>query len=137
MEIIKKSSDWKVINHDMEIIKNLLSFGFYYSYTYDLTLSTDKISKGQNDRAPKFWWTGFMLKDLRAQNISISWQIPLIQVKIFYLIYEMTCLFNVFKGFMKNFAVYLMGKKLEVYLISRKSCRKAGTRYNARGTFFD
>lgn len=28
-----------------------------------------------------------------------------------------------------------MGKKLEFYLISRKSCKKAGTRYNARGLF--
>ena len=43
--------------------------------------------------------------------------------------------FKYFKGFIKNFAVYLMGKKLEFYLISRKSCKKAGTRYNARGNF--
>ena len=26
-----------------------------------------------------------------------------------------------------------MGKKLEFFLFSRKSCKKAGTRYNARG----
>lgn len=81
MNKIKQGSDWKVISKDMEIIKNLLSFGFYYSFTYDLTLNTDKIHKGYKEHEAKFWWNDFMLKDLKSQNISKSWQIAMIQVK--------------------------------------------------------
>ena len=29
--------------------------------------------------------------------------------------------------------MFIQGKKLEYFLISRRSCYKAGTRYNARG----
>jgi len=78
---IKEKVEWKEINNDIENIKNLLSFGFYYSFSYDITLSKDKIQKRTAQRETKFWWNQNMLKDLISQNISKSWQIPLIQVK--------------------------------------------------------
>ena len=36
-------------------------------------------------------------------------------------------------GFVGNFNVYIDGKKLDFYLLSRRSSRRAGTRYNSRG----
>lgn len=36
-------------------------------------------------------------------------------------------------GYVGYFTVYLAGKKLDYYLISRRSSKRAGTRYNSRG----
>lgn len=77
---MKNSFEWKMISKNMEIIKNLLGFGFYYSFSYDLTLNKDKIQRGILESDCKFWWNHNMLKDLISQNISKRWQIPLIQV---------------------------------------------------------
>ena len=44
-----------------------------------------------------------------------SWFIPLIQ------------------GSIKSFKYYLQGKKIEYFLITRRSWKKGGTRYNSRG----
>jgi len=52
---------------------------------------------------------------LASQNVDARWMLPTIQ------------------GFVAHFSVYIEGKQLEFYIISRRSCRKAGTRYNARG----
>ena len=37
------------------------------------------------------------------------------------------------KGFIGFFSVYIYGRKLDYYLISRRSCKMGGTRFNARG----
>lgn len=42
------------------------------------------------------------------------------------------CLFYL-KGYVGFFEVYLAGKKLDFFLISRRSSKRAGTRYNSRG----
>lgn len=43
--------------------------------------------------------------------------------------------FIIFKysGYIGNFCIYISGKKLDFYLISRRSSKRAGTRYNSRG----
>lgn len=130
-----ENPQWKEIKENIELIKRLLSFGFYFSFTYDLTRNTDKIdvfSAQEKLHDEKFWWNQYMLKDVSSQKISGKWQMPIIQVKNL----DFRVNNSITKGFVKNFAVYLMGKKLEFYLISRKSCKKAGTRYNARGLEF-
>ena len=40
----------------------------------------------------------------------------------------------IMQGSIKNFKVFLEGKKVEYYLFTRRSFKKGGTRYNARGT---
>jgi len=37
------------------------------------------------------------------------------------------------KGYVGNFKTNLLGRKIQYYLITRRSCKKAATRYNARG----
>lgn len=56
-----------------------------------------------------------MCKDIVAAKVNPVWTIPLLQ------------------GYISNFQVYIQGKKLDFYLLARRSCKKAGTRYNSRG----
>ncbi|EAR95552.1 endonuclease/exonuclease/phosphatase family protein (macronuclear) [Tetrahymena thermophila SB210] len=95
-------------------IRNLFQEGYYFSYTYDLSLSRQK-QAFQADREWRFAWNSYMCKDLIAAKVKPIWTIPVVQ------------------GFVSNFQVYMVGKKLDFYLIARRSCKKAGTRYNARG----
>lgn len=88
--------------------------GYYFSYTYDLTLS--KIKRATNCQTEtRFQWNYHLHKDLKKFGVDKKWQISLIQGHI---------------GYATSF---IQGKKLEYFLISRRSCFKAGTRYNARG----
>jgi SacI homology domain len=88
--------------------------GYYFSYTYDLTLS--KIKRATNCQTEtRFQWNYHLHKDLKKFGVDKRWQLSLIQGHI---------------GYATSF---IQGKKLEYFLISRRSCFKAGTRYNARG----
>lgn len=73
----------KLIKENVDLIKSLLSFGFYFSFDYDLSLNLEKIQEGVKESEKKFWWNYFLLKDVRAQNVSKKWQIVLIQVVFF------------------------------------------------------
>ncbi|EAR97726.2 endonuclease/exonuclease/phosphatase family protein (macronuclear) [Tetrahymena thermophila SB210] len=95
-------------------IRNLFKQGYYFSYTYNLSLSKQK----QAFKAATEWrfaWNSHMCKDLITAKVNPLWTIPVVQ------------------GFVSNFQVYMVSKKLDFYLIARRSCKKAGTRYNARG----
>lgn len=56
-----------------------------------------------------------MFQEILNLGIPVGWRVNLIQ------------------GFVKGFSYYLNGKKLQLILISRRSRKRAGTRYNARG----
>jgi len=98
----------------LQNIRKLLSLGYYFSYTYDLTLS--KVKRATNCQTEvRFQWNHHLYKDLKKFNIDKKWQVPLIQ------------------GLVGYANAFIQGKKLEYFLISRRSCFKAGTRFNARG----
>jgi hypothetical protein len=88
--------------------------GFYYSYTYDLTLSKIK-QQIQYPTEIKFLWNINLIKEYLKSNIDRRWTTFLIQ------------------GFVGYFDLYVNGKRLDFHLLSRRSSRRAGTRYNSRG----
>lgn len=55
-------------------------FGFYFSYTYDLTLSKDKQHRKITDPDPQFWWNQFLMSELISQKIDKKWHLVFIQV---------------------------------------------------------
>ncbi|EAR97727.3 endonuclease/exonuclease/phosphatase family protein (macronuclear) [Tetrahymena thermophila SB210] len=95
-------------------IRKLFSEGYYFCYTYDLSLSRQKQAYS-SERDWRFCWNSYLCKDLIASKIPSVWTIAIIQ------------------GYCSTFSVYIQGKKLDFYLFARRSCKKAGTRYNARG----
>ncbi|EAS01600.2 endonuclease/exonuclease/phosphatase family protein (macronuclear) [Tetrahymena thermophila SB210] len=107
------STGRKVLNLQNHL-KKLFSSGFYFSYQFDLTLSKQKKSKG-NSKESSFAWNTHLMKDLFQQNISQSWQLSLIY------------------GYVGYFYTVVNKKRLDYYLISRKSRHQAGTSVNVRG----
>ncbi|KAM3130355.1 hypothetical protein pb186bvf_017558 [Paramecium bursaria] len=104
----------QAITNLVENLRKLLSMGFYFSYTYDLTQSKIKHQiSGQLEH--KFLWNANLVKDFLKASIDKKWITFLIQ------------------GFVGYFELYVNGKKLDFYLISRRSSKRAGTRYNSRG----
>lgn len=91
----------------------LLKEGYYFSYTYDLTLSKTAYAEGYPSRLKYAWNIAMAKKLLHLQERS--WFVVLLQ------------------GSIRSFKVYLQGKKMEYFLITRRSWKKGGTRYNARG----
>ena len=104
-------------------------FGFYFSFTFDLSMSKEKQAHRVNGPDNRYWWNQYLMGHLITQKIDKKWQLVVIQV----FQKKKNQFYKFFQGFAKSFSVYIMGKKLEFFLISRKSCRRAGTRYNARG----
>eukprot|EP00743_Colponemidia_sp_Colp-15_P004128 GILK01004456.1.p1 GENE.GILK01004456.1~~GILK01004456.1.p1 ORF type:complete len:1311 (-),score=247.57 GILK01004456.1:184-4116(-) len=107
--------------------------GFYFSYSFDLTntlqrkyaRSADMFSfhdghaKGTTSLASvvdnRFFWNRNLYFELKESNVDDRWCVPLVQ------------------GFVEVESCYVDGRKVELALISRRSCLRAGTRYNARG----
>ncbi|KAL4449883.1 hypothetical protein ABPG74_015002 [Tetrahymena malaccensis] len=101
--------------------------GYYFSYTYPLTVSQQKIDDlrklQQNLNKPifhlvenDFLWNHHLLKPLVDQMISKEWQAQLIQ------------------GHVYNVVIGSDAKNLIFYtIISRRQCKRGGTRYNHRG----
>ncbi len=59
-------------------------FGFYFSFTYDLSLSKEKQTQKGSGPNQIFWWNQFLMGDLTTQKIDKKWQIVVIQVKRLY-----------------------------------------------------
>lgn len=53
--------------------------GFYFSYSYDLSLSKMRWAKGYSSQL-KFCWNAYVSQQLR--NVDVSWMIPLMQGSI-------------------------------------------------------
>ncbi len=92
---------------------NLLREGYYFSYEYDITLSRSAYAEGYASQL-NFAWNLHIGSELLKLH-DRAWFSPLLQ------------------GSIKHFKVYLQGKKVEYYLITRRSCKRGGTRFNARG----
>ena len=108
----------------MNIVFNslqMLSIGFYFSYSYDLTLSQSK--KSQNCAPSEYFnWTSNLFNQMinqvkmhNRQKVVSGLRIQLIQ------------------GFVGEFQYYVFGKKIQMVLVSRRANKRAGTRYNSRG----
>lgn len=110
----ERQDKWQSILNYLSYLKtSIMREGYYFSFTYDLSVSKIKQAEGYPKNF-KFCWNAYMARGM----VSISekeWMVSLIQ------------------GFLRGFAVNLQGKKVEYFLISRRSWRKGGTRYYSRG----
>jgi|JI6StandDraft_1071083.scaffolds.fasta_scaffold02331_10 hypothetical protein len=87
--------------------------GYYFSFTYDLSVSKIKQAEGYPKNF-KFCWNAHLAKGLYKLEEK-GWMVSLIQ------------------GFINKFSQQLQGKTIDYLLISRRSWKKGGTRYNSRG----
>jgi len=95
-------------------LRKLLTQGFYFSYTYDLTIS--KYKRANNFPTDnRFMWNYHLCKEMNNFGVSVQWQLPLIQ------------------GYVGRFMVPVQKKPVECFLISRRSWIRGGTRPNVRG----
>lgn len=103
----------QIENYLLYLKNYLIKEGYYFSYDYDLSLSRQAYAKGYPTRGKYHWNLNMSRKLLQLQDKG--WFIGLMQ------------------GSVKYFKVFLQGKKLEYYLITRRSWKVGGTRYNSRG----
>lgn len=119
-------------------LKNLLSLGFYFSFTYHITHTRQKISKFPKNSCPhekaeeKYFWNYNLYSEFRENKVD----------NVFYVV--LIC------GFAGSVADYINDKegledvknkvknskdfsKVEIILISKRSVNHAGTRYLTRG----
>lgn len=91
-----------------------MSSGYYFSLTYDLTLSKAKHLQ-KKPTETRFQWNHELYRDFIKFNIDQAWMVSLIQGHIGY------------------FASTIASDRVDFFLISRRSCLNSGTRYYARG----
>jgi phosphatidylinositol-bisphosphatase len=101
-------------------VARLLTTGFYFSYGYDMTNSLQRQFEGASgllhEKADgRFYWNSEMYKDFTLQGIEAKWFLPVVQ------------------GYVGTDTNYIGDSEITMVLISRRSCFRAGTRYNARG----
>lgn len=95
-------------------LKNtVMANNHYFSFTYDLSVSKIKYAEGYPKNF-KFCWNASLAKNLYDLEEK-EWMISLIQ------------------GFVGTFSLTIQDKNLTYFLISRRSWKNGGTRYNARG----
>lgn len=107
------------------MINHVLSVdGFYFSTTYDLTHTLQRLSNTSPEfqemslleRADqRFVWNGHLLRELSAQPEVHRFAIPVLH------------------GFIAMHSCSINGKYFDWILISRRSCFRAGVRYYVRG----
>ena len=95
-------------------MQKLLSQGYYFSFSYDLTLNQQKRTAKQ-DTHYSFIWNHHLFQAFRKQNVAEEWFTPVMQ------------------GFIGTVSQIVQDKELKYLVISRRSSKRAGTRYNARG----
>ena len=89
---------------------SLMSQGYYFSFDYDLSISKIRFAEGYPFNF-KYCWNGH----LGIQLIEHGWFVPTIQ------------------GYVGYFSSEIKNMNLEYILISRRSWKHGGTRYNSRG----
>ncbi|XP_013926529.1 PREDICTED: phosphatidylinositide phosphatase SAC1 [Thamnophis sirtalis] len=109
----------------LAMISHILSVdGFYFSTTYDLTHTLQRLANTSPEfqemslleRAdPRFVWNGHLLRELAAQPELHRFAVP------------------VMHGFVIMHTSSINGKYFDWILISRRSCFRAGVRYYVRG----
>jgi hypothetical protein len=103
-------------------VREVIEQGMYFCYNYDLTNTVERISYSAHggmslyDRADKnYMWNMNICRDIIRSSVNTNWIIPVIQGFVGVIEEEMEC------------------KRVKLALISRRSIRRAGTRYNVRG----
>ncbi|KAG8442678.1 hypothetical protein GDO86_011464 [Hymenochirus boettgeri] len=109
----------------LSMISHVLSIdGFYFSASYDLTHTLQRLSNTSPEfqemslleRADqRFVWNGHLLREFSAQPEVQKFAIPVIH------------------GFIAIHSCLISGKYFDWILISRRSCFRAGVRYYVRG----
>jgi len=104
----------------MEGIGSILRQGMYFSYGYDLTSTAkDNLaceSKFSYDSSQvNYMWNYNLCKDFIEAGVSTEWLVPMIQ------------------GYIGILKTSLNSKPFQMALISRRSSKMAGTRFNSRG----
>lgn len=104
----------------------LLEDHFYFSHDFDVTKRLQRRA-GRDGRdaltelpsmstaEPRFLWNSFLCRPLLNQSISKRWFTPVMQ------------------GFLQCHTLPGRNSSMLLMLLARRSCRHAGTRYNARG----
>ena len=92
---------------------NLLVKGYYFSFSYMLSLSKNAYSGGYPSNKKFIWNMNIAQNLIKLQDKK--WFVPMIQ------------------GFIGTFSVTIQGKLLEYTLITRRSWSRGGTRFNSRG----
>eukprot|EP00112_Aurelia_sp_Birch-Aquarium-sp1_P022960 Seg666.6 transcript_id=Seg666.6/GoldUCD/mRNA.D3Y31 product="Phosphatidylinositide phosphatase SAC1-B" protein_id=Seg666.6/GoldUCD/D3Y31 len=109
----------------VQMVKTILqNDGFYFSYTYDLTHTLQRLQNTASDfvysplfeRAdPRFIWNHHLIKLMSVQPELCRFVLPVIQ------------------GFISIKKCSIKQHSFDLALISRRSCYRAGTRYYMRG----
>ena len=111
VELIPLASKDKSANRSLKDgIKRLLSSGFYYSFSYDLT---KRLQRQRGD--DRYWWNKNLYEDFKSYNVSSGWAIKVIQ------------------GYVGHSSMPLDSYNMNITLISRRRTAMAGTRYGRRG----
>lgn len=126
-----------VVRHPCQHLQKIFSTGsFYFSRDFDLTnslqkRSTDAGAVGEVSMFEvadsHFWWNRHMLKDfltIREKELSIEERAGLDRSGVFVLAMQ---------GFVGIQDFRLDSTSAKMIIISRLSCKRAGTRYNSRG----
>lgn len=109
-----RSENMKCQENEKNNIKKLFSSGFFFSFTYLLTRNSGFAKQFEylhEDSDCRFYWNLSLYKEFIGQGVEPLWFVPIIQ------------------GFFSIFTDQHVG----LALISRRSCERAGTRYNCRG----
>lgn len=104
----------------MDNIRKYLSFGFFFSLSYDLhkklVLQTEVSDKNSEYKeSDHFIWNLKMIKNMMFYGVSKHWMDPIVQ------------------GFFGGFEIEDPHGKACYYLFSRRSTEMGGTRFNSRG----
>eukprot|EP00026_Physarum_polycephalum_P003796 Phypoly_transcript_03810.p1 GENE.Phypoly_transcript_03810~~Phypoly_transcript_03810.p1 ORF type:complete len:581 (+),score=100.19 Phypoly_transcript_03810:559-2301(+) len=107
-----------------KMIETVLAIkGFYFSYSYDLTHSQQRINQMSTElkHEPlwaridhRFWWNRALLQDLIKAKLN-AWVLP------------------VMMGFVEIHTSEINGIPFDFVLIARRNARRVGTRYYVRG----
>lgn len=109
-----RSDNAKNQESEKKSIKKLFNSGFFFSFTYLLTRNIGFIKQNEHlheDSDLRFYWNLGLYKEFIDQGVESLWFVPVIQ------------------GFFSTFS----DSRVSLCLISRRSCERAGTRYNCRG----
>lgn len=107
-----------------KMIESVLAIdGLYFSYSYDLTHSSQRISEFAAEKKSnplwtkvdqRFWWNKHVSQDLIASKLN-AWILP------------------VMMGFVEIHECEINNKKFDFILIARRNIKRVGTRYFVRG----
>ena len=144
----KHSEGNSEIQNFKEGLKNLIALGFYFSFTYNLTQTKQRMFKIAEknpvlNAEEKYFWNYHLYRDFRENKIDNIFQVCMIYGYVGHYdeMIEDTDEFKLSKHELEVEEVNINNKKLskeskipiDIILISRRSVNYAGTRYLSRG----